>query len=182
MRSGALAPVLQVVALVAAGLLVPAGLAKLRRPEAVRRALGGGLLARDAVVRAIGAGELLLAAWILLDGSRASVAALGLTYAAFAVVAVRQQRRGAGCGCFGATTTPTGWAHVVLDLSAVIAAGGLVVLDAATGAAPLILAAGPVAGPALVVAGATAVVAAQLVLTALPDLAVARRRTGFGGA
>jgi hypothetical protein len=182
MRSGALVPVLQVVALIAAGLLIPAGITKLRRPGIARRALGDGPLGRDAVVRAIGSGELLLAGWVLLDGSRTSIAALALVYAAFAVVAGWQRRRGAGCGCFGESATPTGRTHVLLDLTVAAAAGGLVAIDAATGAGPLLVAAGPLAGAALLLAGATAVAAAQLMLTALPDLAAARRGASLGGA
>jgi hypothetical protein len=166
---------LAVLVALAAGLLVPAGVAKLRDPAVARTALG---LPRRAelLVRAIGGGELLLAAAVLLVASRPLVAALGLAYAAFTVVAVRQRARGASCGCFGATETPTGWHHVLLDGGAAVSAA----VAAVAGVPPVVdlLGDAPLAGIPLLVAGGAAVVSLQLLITALPELAVARRTAG----
>jgi hypothetical protein len=181
MASGAFGPALEVIALIAAGLLVPAGVAKLRRPEIAREALGLGRWSRDELVRTIGAGELLLAAWVLLDGGRLATGTLALTYAAFTLVAVRQRRRGASCGCFGVAASPTSWTHLALNLAAAFAAATLVVVGPSTGAVQLVLAAGPTEAVALLIAVSVGIASAQLVLTALPDLAEARRRTPTGG-
>jgi hypothetical protein len=167
--------VLTVLVALAAGLLVPAGVAKLRAPVVAREALG--LPARiEPLVRLLGAGELLLAATVLATGARPAVLLLALAYGTFTVVALRQRSRGQSCGCFGASDTPTGWHHVLLD-----GAAALVATVAAIGgiAAPVTLLAGaPLAGLPLLLAGGVAVLSLQLLITALPDLAAARRTVG----
>jgi hypothetical protein len=180
MGSGALAQGLGVVALLAAGLLVPAGVAKLRAPRIASEALG---LRRDhaVLVRLAGADELLLAAWVLFDGGRAATATLALAYGAFAAVAARQRRRGAGCGCFGSGSSPTSRTHLGLNLVAAASAATLTLTGGTLDLLPLMAGAGPVHAMALLLAGGVAVVSAQLVLTALPDLAVARQRAPTQG-
>jgi hypothetical protein len=166
---------LGVLVAVAAGLLVPAGIAKLRAPAVAREALGLPLAA-DGLVRLLGAAELVLAAVVLATGARPAVAVLAVTYLGFTVVAARQRSRGASCGCFGASDTPTGWHHVALDAVAAAACGAAVLVGA-----PSVLAsagATPLAGIPLLIAGVVAVASAQLLITALPELAAARRSAG----
>jgi hypothetical protein len=180
MGSGALAQGFGVVVLLAAGLLVPAGVAKLRAPRIASEALG---LRRDhaALVRLVGAGELLLAAWVLSGGGRAATATLALAYGGFTSVAARQRRRGASCGCFGSDSAPTSRIHLGLNLVAAATAGTLTVTGGSLDLVQLVAGAGLLHALALLLAGGAAVASAQLVLTALPDLAVARQRTPMTG-
>lgn len=172
---GVLAVALAVLVALAAGLLVPAGIAKLRDPAVAREALSLPRRAEPAV-RLIGVGELALAVAVLATGAWPVVAALALTYAAFTLVASRQRARGASCGCFGASQTPTGWHHVLLDGAAAMVAATAALVGVASAAD--LLGAAPLAGVLLVVAGAVAVVTLQQLITTLPDLAVARRTAG----
>lgn len=171
---GAVVALTALVALVA-GLLVPAGIAKLRDPSVAREALG---LPRGSgpLVRAIGAGELALAGLVLATGARLAVAALAATYTVFTVVALRQRSRGESCGCFGASDAPTGWHHVALDGAAAATAG----IAAVVGTVPVtdLFAGAPLAGIPLLFGAFVAVAALQLTITALPDLADARRTAG----
>jgi hypothetical protein len=166
---------LAVLVALAAGLLIPAGIAKLRAPGVARTALG---LPRRAEpwVRVLGVAELGLAVTVLATAMRPAVAVLGLAYVAFTAVAVRQRSRGESCGCFGASDTPTGWHHVLLDGVAALSVITAAVLGVPS--ARVLLGDAPFAGAPLVVAGAIAVVSLQLLITALPDLATARRTAG----
>lgn len=172
---GGLAVTLAVLVALAAGLLVPAGIAKLRDPAVAREALSLPRRAEPAV-RLIGVGELVLAVAVLATGAWQVVAALALTYAAFTLVASRQRARGASCGCFGASQTPTGWHHVLLDGAAAVAVAAAAVVGVVP--ATELVAAAPLGGVLLVAAGAVAVVSLQQLITTLPDLAVARRTAG----
>lgn len=171
----AVATVLAVSVAVAAGLLVPAGIAKLRSPAVARTALGLPLRA-DVLVRLLGAGELVVAAAVLVSATRAVLAVLAVTYLVFTAVALRQRSRGASCGCFGASATPTGWHHVVLDAGAALAVGAALVVGVPSAAA--LVANAPLAGVPLLIAGAVAVATVQLLITALPELAAVRRTAG----
>lgn len=164
-----------VLVVLAAGLLVPAGIAKLREPRVARQALG--LPARaTALVRLIGVGELALAALVLLIGGPILAGVLAATYLAFAVVATRQRAKGASCGCFGASRGPTTLGHVAMNLVAATAAG--VGVAVGTVALPDLVAGAPLAGVPLVAAGIVAVATAQLSITTLPEVLAAARRTG----
>lgn len=172
---GGVVPVLTVLVVLAAGLLVPAGIAKLRDPAVAREALG--LPARiEPLVRLLGAGELVLAAAVLATGARPAIVALALTYAGFTVVALRQRSRGESCGCFGASETPTGWHHVLLDGTAALVAAAAAVVG--TAAPVALLADAPLSGVPLLLGAGVAVLTLQLLITALPDLAAARRTAG----
>jgi hypothetical protein len=171
----AVATVLAVLVAVAAGLLVPAGIAKLRSPAVARTALGLPLRA-DGLVRMLGAGELVLAAAVLVTAVRPLLALLAAAYLAFTAVALRQRSRGASCGCFGASATPTGWHHVLLDAGAALAVGAATVVGVPSAAS--LVADAPLAGVPLLVAGVVAVATVQLLITALPELAAARRTAG----
>ncbi|MEX1164094.1 MAG: MauE/DoxX family redox-associated membrane protein [Nitriliruptor sp.] len=173
--SGAVALTLGVMVAVASGLLVPAGIAKLRAPAVAREALGLPIGA-ERLVRLLGAGELALAAVVLTTGAGPAVALLAVTYLAFTGVALRQRSRGESCGCFGASDTPTGWHHVIVDAAAAAAAGAAVLVGVPS--AVTLIAGGPLAGVPTLVAGLVAVAAVQVVITALPDLATARRAAG----
>lgn len=177
---GVVAEVATVVALVAAGLLVPAGLAKVRDPAATRRELGRAGPRVDPAVRALGVGELLIAGWVLLVGGVAAAAALGAVYLGFAAVAAGQRRRGAGCGCFGASDAPTGGLHVAVDL---VAAGAALVAAVGGGAAPLVdlVPPSPLLAAASVVLLVTAVASVQLLLTRRSELRGAVALAGSSG-
>lgn len=172
------ATVLTTLVAAAAGLLVPAGIAKLRTPAVARTALGWSLSVGDRAVRLLGAGEVVLAVAVLVVGGPILTGLLALAYAGFAVVASRQRARGAGCGCFGATATPTGWTHVALDVTAaVVAVAAVIVVTPAPLA--LLAASGPLLGVAYGIGLVAAVATAQQLLTALPDLAAARAEGGL---
>lgn len=175
MSESGLAAALAVLVALAAGLLVPAGVAKLRAPDVAREALGLPRRA-DSAVRLLGGIELLLAVAVLSTGARAAVAVLGLAYAGFTAVAVRQRARGASCGCFGATRTPTGWHHVLLDGAAALSAVMAVIVGVPS--AIELMADAPLGGVPLVLGGAVAVATLQLLITALPELVAARRTAG----
>lgn len=178
--TGWLDTTLAVAVAVAAGLLVPAGVAKLRTPAVARRALGAPARVGDGAVRVLGAGELVLAAGVLVIGGPVLVGLLAVTYLGFALVAARQRSRGEGCGCFGVETeTPTSLGHVVLDGVAAAAAAVAVVVSAPSLLAVVVADGSALAVPFLL-GVVVAVASAQLLLTALPDLAAAARR-GAGG-
>jgi hypothetical protein len=155
-----------------AGLLALAGASKIGNPAATGAALQGARLPSNAaLVRLLGAGEIVLAIAVLGVGGTVPLAGLALAYAAFAVFAQRQSSRGAGCGCFGEQDAPATGLHVAID-----AAGALVAATAAIWPAPSLLAvAGADLLPAVLAVGLliTAVAALRLALVALPELAVA---------
>ncbi|GGI09058.1 MauE/DoxX family redox-associated membrane protein [Egicoccus halophilus] len=172
------AELLLVAVVLGAGLLLPAGLAKLRRPQDAGDALGWRGARARLLVRTIGAGELGLAVLVLVVGGRLPLVGLALAYGAFTLVAARQWRRGASCGCFGQAAAPAGPLHVTIDAVVTVAA-------AVAALAPnLALLGSPAAGlglaalPTLVAAvlALVAVASLQQLLGALPDLRAATRR------
>ena len=95
----------------AAVLLVVAGAAKLSRPARGVADLFG-FRAPTPLVRLVGAPEAAVGIAALLLGGPA-VWAVGLLYAAFAVVVLRAVLIRAGsCGCFGRLDAPPSWVHV----------------------------------------------------------------------
>lgn len=153
-------------------LLAAAGAQKLSRPAATGAALQTAELPSNAVVvRLLGVYELVLAAAVLIVGGTVPALLLAATYAAFAVFAFRQARRGAGCGCFGQPEAPTTSVHVVLNAAAAAAAA----LAAATPAAPFpALRAEPLLMVMVVALLVTAAALLRLTLTALPELTAAQ--------
>lgn len=115
--------------LVAALLLMAAGVAKLSRPAPTGLALARlGLPGSDPVVRILGGIEVgaAIAAVALGGPAAAAVAALYLGFAIVTTAQVRQALRtgeAADCGCFGDTPAPVGMTHVALDL--LLGAGAL---------------------------------------------------------
>jgi hypothetical protein len=168
--------------LAAALLLAGAGAAKLRAPEqaaAMLRQAGWATLrvaAARQLVRAAGAVELAVGVAVVVTGSRLADVQLGVCYLAFLAVAGRLLRGGerASCGCFGATDSPVGIGHLVVNVAAVgVAVAGIV-------RAP-----GPVGGlfdgdvlTGVVGVGQSVLLAylGYLSITALPALVAARRR------
>lgn len=157
---------------IGAGLLLLAGVAKLRRPDASGRALVlAGLPGGPVAVRALGAGEVLVALLGLGIGGRAWTLQ-AVVYVAFTGFVARERRRPASdCGCFGEQGVPVTGAHVLVDgVLAVAAAVAAVTAAPALGAVPL-AAGGWLALPAAVVA--TLVV--RMLLVDLPVLSDAIR-------
>ena len=163
----------------AAILLVAAGATKLSRPAGDSAGLFG-FRARAGVVRLIGALEVAAGTAALLVGGPAAWA-VGILYAAFALVVLRAVLAGAeSCGCFGRLDAPPSLIHIV---------GNLVLAAVSLGAAgesspPIVQAMGD--SPAVGAARAAVVVLlAGLLLvsfTALPEALGARAsRLGSAG-
>jgi hypothetical protein len=112
-----------------AGVLALAAIAKLRDPEHASRALRtAGMLGGPATVRALGAGELAIAAWCLIAPGTGAMAALAAVYLAFAGAISRMRQAGvADCGCFGERSFEPSVAHLVLNLCAVVIAMAAVI-------------------------------------------------------
>jgi hypothetical protein len=103
-----------------AGLLVVAGVAKLRDPGPTAAALSAiGMAGGRTRVRLVGACELAVAGWCLIDSGSAAMAALATIYIGFAGVISRMRQAGvADCGCFGERSFEPGAAHLALNLCA----------------------------------------------------------------
>ncbi|MCU1357528.1 MAG: hypothetical protein JWM89_2946 [Acidimicrobiales bacterium] len=166
--------------LFAAALLVAlAGIAKLSRPAAARVALRtAGLPSTAVVVRALGAGELLLAGVVLAVGGRlggALIAAAYLAFAAFAAFLASRSRRAVPCGCFGSGSAPVGPLHVGVNLA--LAAVGAAAVVRPSDDLVSVARATPLAGIPFV--GFTVLLTWLLLvlLTALPELLAAAKPT-----
>lgn len=160
-----------------AALLVVVGVRKVAHPAAGMAPSTSRPPSDVRLVRALGVGEALLGAVVLVGGGPASTALLAGTYAIFAVVAERQRRRGARCGCFGGPSTPATALHVWLDLVAAgvagAAAAGMIVgptgaVDPAP-ALPATIAADPLAGALAVALLAIAANLLRLLLAEAPQ-------------
>jgi len=155
---------------VAAGLLVLAGVAKLRRPGplgATLRAIR--LPSGRAVVRAVGLVEVVVGLACIARPTAALELTLALVYLAFAGVAATLLATGAdleSCGCLGEHDAPPSWVHVAFDL----AAAAVVLLAATRPQATLVSAVSAHPAPGLVLGAgiAAGVVLASTVLAALP--------------
>jgi hypothetical protein len=159
--------------LVAAAVLLVAGLAKLRSPEATAAALrDAGLPGTTSLVRGLGGVEVLVGGVALLVGGRVPAVALGAAYLAVTLVAWRQRRAGADCGCFGASGTPvSGW-HLGVNAMAVVVAGAAGVVG--TAGLPVVIADAPWSGLPTLAALTVAVLLVRAALTVLPELQAAR--------
>jgi hypothetical protein len=175
MGSAALGPFLA-----AAGLLVLAGLPKLRDPAPLVRALrsaglpGGRSLVRVLAVLEVAAGLAALAWPGRITGSLVALAYL--TFTAFVALALARGGVLASCGCFGRPDTPPTRAHLVV--TAVLAASGVAVALDTEAAGPWWSAAS--SGSVTVVLAAYAVlvgVLAYLVIAVLPTLTPAAVRS-----
>jgi len=123
----ALAGPLHLVALV----LVVSGAQKVARPLPAAQAMADAGLpvparAQRAVGALLGVGEAATGLAVFAAPHPATAAWLGIAYLALAgfVVALRRRDATAGCGCFGAATTPPTTTHVVLNVAAAAIALG----------------------------------------------------------
>jgi hypothetical protein len=135
--------------LVAAALLLAAGLPKVRRPAPATGALRSvGVRVPEAAVRVGGAAEAALGAAALLTGAPAYAAAVAASYAGFSAFLVAALARGgavSSCGCLGRPDTPPTRTHLAVTLAlaaaaataAVAGASGLLDLGWSTSAAAL---------------------------------------------
>jgi hypothetical protein len=88
--------------LLAAAILLVAGVAKLRAPAGgVRALLTLGVPSRAAYVRGFALAEIALGADCVLAPTEAAALALAVLYGLFAVLTVLLARQQASCGCFG---------------------------------------------------------------------------------
>ena len=151
----------------AAIVVVSAGTTKVRNPgptaTLVRPLLGR--TARPAA-RALGVGEMVVAASALLVGGALTAGALAVAYVGFALVSLWAYRSDTACGCFGESSTRPDALHLVLVAAGAVAAAGAGLTSAAgviglagEGATGLVT----IASAAL--AGAVAVVALTIVPT-----------------
>ena len=165
----------------AAVLLVLAGAAKLSRPAPGWADLLG-FRVRAPVVRLVGASEAAIGVAALFLGGAAAWA-VGLLYAAFALVVLRAVLAGAdSCGCFGRLDAPPSLVHVVGNL--VLAAVSWGAAGAPSPPIPAVVQSmgdSPVVGAAL--AAVVALLAGLLLVsfTALPE-ALGARTSRLGGA
>jgi uncharacterized membrane protein YphA (DoxX/SURF4 family) len=141
----------------AAGLLVVAGIGKLRVPDAAMATLHAiGLPSGRLAARVLGVGEIGLGLSVVLLGGRAAPAALAAAYAALLAVAARQRAAQLDCGCFGVAAAPVSRLHLGIDAAAAAAGLAGLAVPAATLAA-VAADAGPIAAAAGLIALATGV-------------------------
>lgn len=154
---------------VAAGLLVAAGVAKLRVPDAAMTTLHALRLPSGRfAARVLGVGEVAAAAFVVVVGGRAAAAVLAATYGALLAVLEGRRRRQASCGCFGGADGPVTWRHLAVDAGAV-AAGLLGLLAPPAPVADVAVVAGAVGTAAAVVLAATATVLVRAVAASGPQ-------------
>lgn len=154
---------------VTALLLVVAGARKTARPRPTAVALGAvGLPSAVPLVRMVGVAEVALGTTVVVVGGVVPCGLVGALYLGFAVIAARQRRTGADCGCFGTTGTPVTALHVWLDVALAAVAVGA----AAAPAPPLadLVLRDPLAGLVTVASAATAASLLRLLLTSAADL------------
>jgi hypothetical protein len=154
--------------LAAAGLLVLAGVPKLKDPMPLVRALRSAELpASRALVRILAAVEILVGVSAVVHPGRVTAAGVSASYLVFTAFVALTLRRGGvlgSCGCFGQPDTPPTRAHLVVTAFLALTSGALVLSPPA----------GPVWGsvtPELVaLAGFAALVGwlAYLVMAVLP--------------
>ncbi len=101
---------------VAAIVLCVAAVAKLRAPEPAAAALAAARVPVSIpLIRLFAVGELAVGASALVFPSGAIAAVVAVMYAAFAVVALVLSRRGASCGCFGASPATASPLHAAIS-------------------------------------------------------------------
>jgi hypothetical protein len=163
--------------LAAGGLLVVAGLPKLRDPLPLVRALRTtGLPASGLLVRLLALAEVALGVAAVVAPGRVTAALVAVAYAAFTAFVALAVRRGGvlgSCGCFGRPDTPPTRAHLVLTGGATATAAALAVSPRGTG---VWSAATPASTAALAGFAALLGALAYLVLAVLPTTTAAAVR------
>lgn len=158
------------------GLLVVAGIAKLRQPEPVQPVLNLlGLPSSLFLIRAFALFELFLGVAVAtVPVSPIAWGVAGL-YLAFAVISGAQLWRGgpsASCGCFGAKDIPPTFLHVLLNLAA--AAVAVIAAVTVSGRPYAELQRGPAHAVGFLIGVTVAAYAAYLAITWLPQIGPAR--------
>ncbi len=172
--------------LIAAALLVIAGIAKALRPDDTARALprllpGGRAPTPRLLRRAVRIGALAepVLGLVALVAPRPLTAALvALSYTSFAVVVAYARTRGgalATCGCFGRPDTPATRLHVAVDIALAGAAAAVAAGAPSGGSIASLLAHQPWAGLPLLFVSAVGLWLTFLALSALAALEGARR-------
>jgi hypothetical protein len=166
----------------AGGLLIVAGVPKIRRPHETARALRsvGVKAARDGHVRLLAVAEVTLGVLAIATSSRLVVAAVAALYAGFTVflvVALRGDGVVSSCGCSGRADTPPTWGHVVMT-SAFTVACVVATVGGSTGLAQLDWSGALGTSAAVAALAAITTWLGWLVLTALPRLTAAARTAG----
>jgi hypothetical protein len=170
--------------LVAAGLLVVAGIGKAARPDDTARAMAT-LLPRSPsirllrwTVRAGALAEAALGVVALLFPRPVTATLVALSYVCFFGVVFSARRRGgplATCGCFGRPDTPPTTLHLVVDVTLAAAAAAVAAGSPGDGALVSQLAHQPGAGVPLLFVSAVGLWLTALALSALAALSGARR-------
>jgi hypothetical protein len=123
--------------LAAAGLLVLAGVPKVRDPLPLVRALrAAGMPAGRLLVRAFAVVEIAVGCWALVAPGRVGAGLVAAAYLVFTAFVVRVLARGGvlgSCGCFGKPDTPATRTHAILTGLAALTALA-VTLDPPAGA------------------------------------------------
>lgn len=113
--------------LIAAILLIVAGVAKVRSPASTVGAFKTmGLPASIGTVRALGAGECLLGVAALAVPNAVVAAGVGVVYLGFAVTIAHALRSSVplrSCGCFGSKDTPPTRFHLAINVVGAVAGG-----------------------------------------------------------
>lgn len=160
---------LTVVFIVAAGLLVLAGVVKLRTPEPTSRALrGAGLPSSHLLVRGLGTLEIAAGAAGLAVPA-VGAPAVAVLYAAFGCFVAYVLARGlplSSCGCLGETETRPSLVHVAVTLCA--AAAGLAAALAPPPSLASLAAADPLLTAVLLAGAGTALYLTYATLALLP--------------
>jgi hypothetical protein len=158
----------------AAGVLVASGAAKVLAPTAASDALGAlGAPASPVLVRTLGVGEVVVGVAALLAGGPVLAAVVALAYVAFAVVALRMSRSSdvRSCGCFGSSDARPGITHVVVDGAAALLVG--VAAIAGSGGAIALVSDSPAWGIPALAGSALGAAAAVALLTVAAETAAA---------
>ena len=169
--------------LIAAGLLVAAGVAKAVRPDDTARAMAALLPGAPGprplrwLVRAGALAEAALGAVAIVFPRPLTAALVALSYLAFAgVVATARWRGGplATCGCFGRPDTPPTVLHLMLNLALALAAAAFASGAPSSGTLAAELAHQPWAGVPLLFVSAVGLWLTALALSSLAALTAVR--------
>lgn len=159
-----------------AGLLAVAGTAKLAAPSGTTQVLSAAdLPASPVVVRVLGLTELVVGVATILVGGWMFPAVVALFYAGFSGFVAVRLRAGdtAGCGCFGAATSPLTPGHLVFNAAATV--GAVFFVAAPAPSLSTVLADQPWAGIPYLLLVALGVALSVAVLTVLPATRAAAR-------
>jgi len=165
--------------LVASGLLVVSGMAKVVRPGSGSRSLrDAGLPGPPWAVRLLGTVEVVVGGAAAVRPSGPAAAAVALLYTGFAAFLVWLVRTGSArsCGCMGSREVPASWLHAALDLAAGATAAAVSIRPVA-GLGPIVTAS-PARGAVVVAGLAAAGALAVAVVAEVPGAFAAYRRGG----